>query len=121
MSKEDKQFFTGLVKGLQQQITNVESNLRTDFRSEMSELRSGLQDEMLGLKTDLESQIRHNGVLIEKMQDDIELLCEGHETMHGQLKKVAEDVEEIKENTHDLPIIRQTVTSHSVALLELSK
>ncbi len=99
MSKEDKQFFTGLI-----------SSLEASFRHEIVDLR-----------TDLGSQIRHNGVLIEKMQDDIELLCEGHETMHGQLKKVAEDVEEIKENTHDLPIIRQTVTNHSVALLELRK
>ena len=132
MSKEDKQFFTDLITNLKISIQDGMTDLKTGLQGEMADMKTGLQDEMADMKTslqgemadmktDLGSQIRHNGVLIEDMQSDIKLLCESHETMRGQLKKVTKDVEEIKENISDLPIIRQTVTSHSVALLELSK
>ncbi|MBU0577742.1 hypothetical protein KJ742_00970 [Patescibacteria group bacterium] len=106
MTKEDKQFITDLITGVK---TDLESQIR----------QNGVLIE--GVKTDLEGQIRRNGVLIEDTQSDIKTLREGHETIYGCLKRVERDVEEIKENTHDLPIIRQTVASHSAAILELSK
>ena len=132
MGKEDKQFFTGLISNLktdlENQIGSVKTDLenqigsvKTDLENQIGSVKSDLENQIGSVKSDLESQICRNGILIEEIQSDFRAFGERQDLMDDRLKTVETGVKEIKENTRDLPVIRQTVASHSTAILELSK
>ena len=94
MTKDDRQFIASLIKGLDDKITGLDKKIdEVDKR--------------------LSTEIRHNGVLIEKMQGDIDFLVEGHQTLNARLIRVEADVTEIKETIFDYPILRDVVKEHS--------
>lgn len=64
-------------------------------------------------------EIRFSGVLIEKMQDKIDLLHEGHKTMLGQMSAMQDDITEIKTTIYDYPVLRETVKKHSRQLAKM--
>ena len=95
MTKDDKQFFKGLINGLEKKITGVESRL--------------------------EQEIHHLGVKFEKLEDDFKVFGENQCVMDNRLKKVESDVGEIKEKTSDYPVLRGVVKEHSRLLTKLCR
>ena len=102
MTKDDKQFFKGIVNDLEvrltEKITGLESGQAgilsrlTGVESGLFNLGSHLSERITELDTRLSTEIRHNGVLMEKMQGDIDLLVEGNQAFHqriGRLEEVA--------------------------------
>ena len=105
LNKDDKKFIVDLVTS---QINNLDKKLS----AKIDGVKTGLEGRMDGLET----QIRHNGVLIEKMQDDIDFLVEGHETLNARLTRVETSVTKIEETIFDYPVLRDVVKEHSKLL-----
>ena len=93
MTKDDRQFITGLFQALNQKIDGVEGKLMTE--------------------------VRRNGVLIEQNTASIEWLVESNQTMNDRLTRVEDKVDRIEENTTVLPAIRMTLKNHGKRLTAL--
>ena len=76
MSKEDKQFFTSLFKRLENQVGRNYAVIQEN--SNLIKKNS--------------NGIRHNGVLIEKMHDDIDLLAESNSVFHDRVSRLESTV-----------------------------
>ncbi|MBN1258798.1 hypothetical protein JXA05_03510, partial [Candidatus Peregrinibacteria bacterium] len=77
--------------------------------SALDEKVGSLDEKIDRVDANLSGQIRHQGVLLEDMRDDICALRDGHNFLTG----LKEDVQQILRNTADLPLIRKTVADHS--------
>lgn len=106
MDREDKQYMAGLVSGLATQITGVEDKLGK---------------KITGIEDSLQEQIRHNGILIERVESNVSLIQEGFSDFSKDMSQVKKDIAHIKETIQDYPILRQTVKKHSRQLAELQK
>lgn len=94
MTKDDKQFLTGLI---------------------------GQQDKKFtGLFKRMEEGIRENGVLIEGLNSDIQLVSEGVSDLNRRMKNVESDVSDIKEAICDYPTVRSLVQKHGKQLAKLT-
>ena len=120
LNKDDKKFIadlvTGQISGLDNKINGLEQKLTAKIDGVEQKLTAkidGLDKKIDGVDSRLSTEIRHNGVLIEKMQGDIDFLVEGHQTLNGRLTRIETDVTEIKETIFDYPILRETVKEHS--------
>ena len=97
MTKEDKTFFTSLIKGLENKFDNLEGKFdKLEGKFDNLENRfDGLENRFDGLQNKfdgLETQVRHNGVMIEKMQSDISLLVESDQSFHQRICRLEEAV-----------------------------
>lgn len=108
MNKEDKQYFTKLFKGLEDQVARNYVAIQKNSR-----LIRGNSD---GIKS-LDTRVRLNGLEMDRINHKIGLLSEGQSVW----KSIKTDVEEIKENISDLPAIRQAISSHSLKLAKLAR
>lgn len=113
MNKEDRRFIKGLIGGLDQKISGIETGL--------GEKITGLDQKISSVETNLGKQIRYNGILIEKMQDDVGQMKEGFSVFGKDMSQAKDDIAEIKEVIYDYPILRETVKKHSRQLAELRK
>ena len=87
------QKFTGLFKRLEGKITGVESRLE-------------------GKITGVEQCMRNNGILLEKLDDYVREIGANVSDFSNKMTKVTADIEEIKENIIDLPLIRKMLQKH---------
>lgn len=76
------------------------------------EMFNHLDQKMDRMEKNLKSEIRHNGVLIEQNADSIQLLGEGHSVINSRLSRLENNMNTVKENTVDLPVISKMVKSH---------
>lgn len=90
MTKDDKQFFRGLI-----------GDLRTELKTEIGDLR-----------TELKADIRANGVLIENLDTALCGVVDGVSDLNRHMKNVEADVVGIKEAICDYPIIRKMAQRH---------
>ncbi len=86
-----------------------------DDRKFITELFHGLDGKIDGVDKRLSAEIHYQGVLLEDMRDDISVLKESHSFLVG----LKDDVQQILQNTSDLPLIRKTVADHSLRLAKL--
>jgi len=101
MTKDDKVFFTGLIKGLENRFDGLEGRF-DGLEGRFDKLEGKVEENSRG--------IRYNGMLIEKMQDDITLIHEGDANMQQMGAKVDEIYEIVK---RDIPAIKRVVSDHS--------
>lgn len=113
MTKDDKQFISGLINGLKQEITGFESRL--------SKKITGLDGKIDGVESRLGEKIRHNGVMIEDLRDVVYSVADNVSDLNRRMKTIETDVTDIKEAIHDYPILRETVKKHSRQLAKLQK
>ena len=139
MTKEDKVFFTGLIKrlegrfdGLEGRFDGLEKHMNARF-DEHDKRFAGIDTrfdsidtrfdgidtrfDRLEKKVEENSQgIRYNGMMIELMRDDITLINE-RDSFHAELgRKVDEMYEVIK---YDIPAIKKAISSHSLRISAL--
>ena len=126
MNKDDKQFIVGLIDNLRTEITGVEDRLGeriTDVAKKSDEKIEGLGDRLNKKITSVENrlgeQIRHNGILIEELQDDVSIIAQNVETLNIDMTAVKGDINEVKTIIADYPILRETVKKHSKQLVKL--
>lgn len=74
---------------------------------------------ILSLNKKLEEKIRHNGILIERLDDDIRKLADEVLDFNVKLSDARSNIAEIKENTSDLHIIRKLVKQHQRQLAKM--
>ena len=129
MTKEDKLFFTGLFKGLERRLAEHDKHFeQTDRRFDEHDSRFDKIDqrfeqidrrfeqvdqrfERLEEKVEANSRgIRHNGMLIELMRDDLAQIKE-HDSFSHELNAKVDAV--IESMGIDLPALKRTVASHS--------
>ncbi|MBU1018131.1 CCDC90 family protein [Patescibacteria group bacterium] len=145
MTKDDKQFFRGLIGDLRVELKKDISSLRTEFREDMGTFRDELRGEMNGMRTELRGEmngmrtelkgemngmrtelkgemngmrgdIRANGVLIENLDTALCGVAEGVSDINRRMKNVEADVSDIKNTIHDYPTIRKMVQRHEKQL-----
>ena len=108
MNKNDKEFITGLIKGVQ-----------SGLEKKITDVKGDLVKQITDVKKSLEKQIRHNGVLIEHNKSNIEWLVESNKTLHERVGRVETNVVDIKETISDYHIVRETVKKHGRQLATL--
>ena len=86
MTKDDRQYFTKLFKGLEGRFDGLEDQVGRNY--EAIQKNSELIQKNSELIQKNSDGIRHNGVLIEKMQSDIDLILEGNSSFHGRISRL---------------------------------
>ena len=83
MTKDDKQFLVGLIGRQDQKLTNLIGRQDQKFTNligrqdqKFTGLFKGLAEKIDGVEIRLEEKIRHNGVMIERLQDLIQSVAE---------------------------------------------
>ena len=135
MTKEDKQFFTGLFKGIDKKFDRLEVKVEENSK-DITSLGTKVEENSknissLGVKVDKNSgeitslgakveewsiETHYNGVLLEKMQDDLMQIKEGDVSVMMLHEKVDYILEEIE----DLPSMKAAIKNHSRQLAALS-
>ncbi len=118
---------TGVEGRLGKRITGVEGRLGkriTGVEDQLGKRITGVEDQLgkriTGVEAQLGEQIRHNGILIEELQDNVSVIAQNVETLNGDMTIVKTDINEIKTVIVDYPILRETVKKHSRQLAKLS-
>jgi len=119
MSKEDKQFFIKLFKGLEGRFDNLEGRFDS-LQDQVGRNYEAIQKNSASIRQN-SNGIRHPGVRFEKFESDFETFGEKQNAMDNRLKKVESDIEGIKENTSDYPVLRGVVKEHSRLLTKLCR
>jgi hypothetical protein len=83
MTKDDKQYLTKLFKGLEGRFDTLEDQVARNYVA--------IQKNSADIKR-LDEGVRHNGVLIEKLQDNIDLILEGNSSFHGRISRLEKAV-----------------------------
>lgn len=112
MTKEDKQFFTGLVTDLRKDFRGLDVRVggfegRFDGLESRFDNLEGRFDGLTHQVVQNTDAIRHNGVRIEMMQSDINLLSEGHEVLNAKLDTVLDIL-----TSEYPPALKQTLANH---------
>jgi hypothetical protein len=105
MNKDDKAFISGLFNSLEGKITGVEGKI------------TGLD----GRITSLEDKVNYNGILMERQSDLMYAIGENVTTLNDRLDRVETKVDQIDQNTNDMPFIRKMVKKHDKQLAALEK
>ena len=97
MTKDDKQYFKGLFKGLEGRFDNLEGRFDNfEGRFDKLEDQVGRNYEAIqknsGLIQKNSDEIRHLGVRFEKMQSDIDLILEGNSSFHSRISRLEKAV-----------------------------
>lgn len=103
LNKEDKKFIV-------QFVTQALAGLKKDLGGQIREV-----DERLS------TEIRHNGVYIESVYDEVTSIAEDVSDFNRRTDRIEADLAIIKENTADLPAIRVVIKNHSRQLAALKK
>jgi len=109
MTNDDKVFFTGLFKGLENRIGGLEGRF------------DGLEGRLEKRFEALELEDRRNGALLERLEGKFQLHIEAHSFITARLEQIGSDVSEIKAIIIDYPYIREMVKKHDRQLSKLSK
>ena len=148
MNKDDKQFITGLIKGLDVKMGGVETRLLKEIKinqSGISENKVLIQENQKGIgenrviiqenqegisenkvliqenQVDIKANqkgIHNNGILIEKLSDFVASLAEN---LSPRMDRLESKLEEILVNTQNLPVFYATVKKHERKLAGLCK
>ena len=124
MNQEDRNLILGALTELKADIGLIKTDI-ADLKTDVSALKTDvteIKEDVTGLKTDvksLKSEVRHNGVLIERNKESIDWLVESQKTLNGRVGRLEKDVDEIRENTADLPTLHHVVKKHSLQLTAL--
>lgn len=100
MTKEDKLFFTGLIKGLEGRFDGLKSDFDS-LEGHFGKLEKRVEENYRG--------IRYNGMLIEQMRDDITLIREADSFQTERNAKIDAMFESMG---LELPTLKQTVGNH---------
>ena len=109
MTNDDKVFFTGLFKGIENRMGGLEGRF------------DGLEGRLNKRFEALELEDRRNGALLERLEDKFKIHSEGHSFITSRLDQIGSDVSEIKAIIIDYPYIREMVIDHDRQLSKLSK
>ncbi|MBU1015930.1 hypothetical protein KJ657_02465 [Patescibacteria group bacterium] len=115
MTKEDKLFFTGLIRGLEDRLDGHDKRFDSiDKRFEQVDKRFEQVDKRFNkLEERVEENsrgIRYNGMQIELMRDDLAQIKEGDSFSHELNAKVDAVMESMG---IDIPVLKRTVAGHS--------
>ena len=119
MNKDDRKFISN-------EITSSEEGLRKEMRDlggrlkgEMQNWRDGLRSEIKEVENKLVAEICYNGVLMERLQDDLKQIMEGQEFTHEGLHRIEErlNLNEVER----IPLLWETVKGHSRRIKKLEK
>jgi len=90
MTKDDKLYFTKLFKGFEGRFDNLEGRF-DKLENQVGRNYEAIQKNSTDIKR-LDESVRHNGVLIEKMQSDIDLIVEGSSAFHSRISRLEKAV-----------------------------
>lgn len=110
MTKTDKQFIKGLFNRL---------DLKIDDRFEA--LDHKIDKTSAGLRDELTTEIRHEGVLREQSDHNIQILAEGYQGLNERMERMEGSLVRIEENTNLIPVLWTVVARHSRRLTALEK
>ncbi len=109
MTTTDKRFISRLFHKLDQKIDDKFGVLD----QKIDRTSDNLRDELM-------TEIRHNGVLLERSNHNIEILAEGHSALAEQIGRLQADMTEVKAKTDLIPVLWTVVKDHGrrIAVLE---
>ena len=119
LNKEDRQF---IIQFVTQALNKGLGDLKQNFQDQMVTLKDGLRDELRGeiksFKTELQTEIRHVGVYIEAVYDEVTSLAESVSQFNHRTDRLEADLVLVQREVATLPAIRSTVKKHSRQLAD---
>jgi hypothetical protein len=91
----------------------VEGRLRGDIGAVEGRLRGDIEAVEGRLRGDIEEVKRHTGVLVEHLEQKIELLAEGHESLHHKIEDVRSELQSsINHESHETRALLRSSYQH---------